>query len=136
MKKVALSLSILLVLLLVGCGGKGANNYYTVVDDMVDEYEEYLYYKAQYKEGITNGSMTKDDEEDLERKIALEQADALNLVRDIEAAYKDLSDAEKENLLDYIKNNKDEKYGAFADWLTKTGTTYQDLIEGIEGENY
>lgn len=45
----------------------------------------------------------------IERKIALEQADALD---------------------------KDDKYGAFADWLTKTGTTYQDLLEEIGGANY
>lgn len=137
MKRFTLFLiGVLLMVTLTACSGDSALNYYTIIDEMVIEYEEYLSYKKEYQRGVANSSLSKANEEELERKIALEQADALDLVRDIESAYKKLPDKEKGKLLNYIKSEKDDKYSALADWLTDTGVTYQDLIEGIEGEEY
>lgn len=120
-------LFVLLVVALTGCGKK-ASSYYETVDEAILAYGEYL----DYQESVEGNVVTSDEEKNQNRKIALMQNDAFRKIDDIKDVYNELSDAEKDNLENYIVTEHDSKYGALVEWLQGTLTTYSDLDNAIK----
>lgn len=129
MKKILILL--LTILLLTSCGTKKASTYYPDVDDAIFSFDEYL----DYEESANADAIEDYDERKEEyRKIALLQADALNLVETVQNEYKGLPENEQEKLLNYIREEYSPRYDALAEWLTQPNSTYNDLIEAIKQE--
>lgn len=115
---------------LTACGNK-ASDYYSIVDEAILLYEEYL----DCQEAAENSTVLSSDEErDIEYKVVVARIDAFNKINELKNAYDELSDKDKEDLEKYIETEQNAKYSVLIDWLQGTITKETDLENALNGD--